>query len=55
MNPYTTLFAAANPTSMTGLDWLAIAFYFGILGCVAWWVVKRGKDTAADCFLAGAT
>jgi SSS family solute:Na+ symporter len=53
MNPYTTLFAAANPTSMTGLDWLAIAFYFGILGCVAWWVVKRGKDTAADYFLAG--
>ncbi len=53
MNPYTTLLAAANPTSMTGLDWLAIAFYFGILGCVAWWVVKRGKDTAADYFLAG--
>lgn len=53
MNPYTTLFAAAGPTSMTGLDWLAIAFYFGILGCVAWWVVKRGKDTAADYFLAG--
>jgi SSS family solute:Na+ symporter len=54
MNPYTTLFAAVGPKStMTGLDWLAIAFYFGILACVAWWVVKRRKDTAADYFLAG--
>jgi SSS family solute:Na+ symporter len=38
---------------MTSLDWLAILFYFGILSCVAWWVVKRRKDTAADYFLAG--
>ncbi len=52
MNNFTPLFAAASPT-LTGLDWLAIAFYFGILGCVAWWVVKRGKDNAADYFLAG--
>ena len=44
--------ATANPT-LTGLDWLAIAFYFGVLLCVAWWVVKRGKDEAADYFLAG--
>jgi solute:Na+ symporter, SSS family len=43
--------AGASP--LTGLDWLAIAFYFGILLCVAWWVVKRGKDTATDYFLAG--
>jgi SSS family solute:Na+ symporter len=46
------MLGAANPT-LTGLDWLAIAFYFGILLCVAWWVVKRGKDEAADYFLAG--
>jgi SSS family solute:Na+ symporter len=38
---------------LTGLDWLAIAFYFGILLCVAWWVIHRAKDTAADYFLAG--
>lgn len=38
---------------MTGLDWLAILFYFGILFCVAWSVVKQRKDTAADYFLAG--
>ncbi|MGA2260372.1 MAG: sodium:solute symporter [Acidobacteriota bacterium] len=38
---------------ITGLDWLMIALYFSILLCVAWWVVRRGKDTAADYFLAG--
>jgi len=53
MNFYTPLFAAVGKSTMTGLDWLAIAFYFGILFCVAWWVVKRRKDTAADYFLAG--
>jgi solute:Na+ symporter, SSS family len=42
----------ANST-LTGLDWLAIVFYFSILLCVAWWVVSRAKDTAADYFLAG--
>jgi SSS family solute:Na+ symporter len=47
-------FAAAKPGgTLTGLDWLAIAFYFSILLAVAWWVVKRRKDTAADYFLAG--
>ncbi|OLC29639.1 MAG: Na+/glucose cotransporter [Acidobacteria bacterium 13_1_40CM_56_16] len=38
---------------ITGLDWAVIAVYFSILLCVAWWVVKRGKDSAADYFLAG--
>lgn len=49
------LLAAGEPAGslLTGLDWLAIAFYFSILLCVAWWVVKRRKDTAADYFLAG--
>jgi SSS family solute:Na+ symporter len=45
--------AAAQPSTLTAIDWVAIAFYFGILLCVAWWVVKRRKDTAADYFLAG--
>src|SRR5580658_7920649 len=48
-----TLFAVAGASILTGVDWLAIAFYFGILLCVAWWVVKKGKDNAADYFLAG--
>lgn len=30
-----------------------IALYFGILLGVAWWVVRRAKDTANDYFLAG--
>jgi SSS family solute:Na+ symporter len=40
-------------STLTGLDWVAIAAYFGILLCVAWWVVRKNKDTAADYFLAG--
>src|SRR5215475_5198949 len=38
---------------ITGVDWVVIAVYFSILLCVAWWVVSRGKDSAADYFLAG--
>jgi len=55
MNKFTPILAAAQPggPTLTGLDWLAIVFYFGILLCVAWWVVSRRKDTAADYFLAG--
>src|SRR5215467_8524724 len=53
MNHYSVMFAAAGKSTMTGLDWLAILFYFGILACVAWWVVKVRKNTAADYFLAG--
>ena len=45
--------AQLGGSTLTSLDWLAIAFYFGILLCVAWWVVSRRKDTAADYFLAG--
>ena len=30
-----------------------IAIYFSILLTVAWWVVRKGKDSAADYFLAG--
>ncbi len=35
------------------LDWLAIGAYFAVLLSVAWWVVRKGKDEAADYFLAG--
>jgi len=38
---------------ITPVDWLVIAIYFSILLSVAWWVVRRGKDSAADYFLAG--
>jgi SSS family solute:Na+ symporter len=55
MNTLTPLLAAATTahSTLTGLDWLAILLYFGVLLGVAWWVVKRRKDTAADYFLAG--
>jgi SSS family solute:Na+ symporter len=45
--------AGADTSTLTGVDWLAIALYFSVLLGVAWWVVKRRKDTAADYFLAG--
>ena len=47
------LLATASSGSLTSLDWLAIAFYFGILLVVAWSAITREKDTAADYFLAG--
>ena len=55
MNLITPLFAAADParSTLTGIDWLMILLYFGLLLCVAWWVVRKNKDTAADYFLAG--
>jgi SSS family solute:Na+ symporter len=40
-------------TSITPLDWLMIALYFSILLCVAWWVVRKSKDSTTDYFLAG--
>ena len=40
-------------TMFSALDWWMIGLYFSILLCVAWWVVSRAKDTAADYFLAG--
>lgn len=39
--------------SFTTLDWIAIASYFAILLGIAWWVIKKSKDTADDYFLAG--
>ncbi len=54
MNTVTPTIAVAGLQShITPIDWLAIALYFGILLCVAWWVVRKNKDTAADYFLAG--
>src|SRR5438477_3003632 len=53
MHQLIPLFAAAQPATLNALDWLMIAVYFSILLGVAWWVVRRAKDTATDYFLAG--
>jgi len=45
--------AAASGSTLTGLDWLLIAAYFGVLLTVASWVIRHRKDTATDYFLAG--
>jgi SSS family solute:Na+ symporter len=49
----TLLFSVSAKSHITGIDWVVIAAYFSILLCVAWWVVRKGKDSAADYFLAG--
>jgi solute:Na+ symporter, SSS family len=38
---------------MTLLDWLVVLAYFALLFGVAWWVIRSGRDTADDYFLAG--
>ncbi len=38
---------------MQTLDWVMIGGYFTLLLGVAWWVVYKSKDTAADYFLGG--
>jgi SSS family solute:Na+ symporter len=53
INPALALLATAASTQLTQIDWIVIAIYFAILLVVAWWVVRRGKDSAADYFLAG--
>lgn len=40
-------------SAITALDWAAIAVYFGILLGVAWWVIRKSKNTTSDYFLAG--
>src|SRR5579863_4757362 len=47
------LFAANGKSRITALDWTMIALYFGILLCVAWWVVRKSKNNTTDYFLAG--
>jgi SSS family solute:Na+ symporter len=38
---------------MTTLDWLIILAYFAFLFGLSWWVIRKGKDTTDDYFLAG--
>jgi SSS family solute:Na+ symporter len=40
-------------TTLQTLDWLMIGLYFCVLLAIAWWVVKKSKNDAADYFLAG--
>jgi SSS family solute:Na+ symporter len=53
MNLGLALLGTPASSQITGIDWFVIAIYFSILLAVAWWVVKKGKDSAADYFLAG--
>ncbi len=35
------------------LDWFVVLGYFAVLFGLAWWVIRSGKDTTDDYFLAG--
>src|ERR1700726_1841124 len=43
----------AATSHIGAIDWLMIALYFGILLCVAAYVVRKGKNNTTDYFLAG--
>ena len=45
--------AQASSHSLEFWDWVTLGIYFCLLLGVAWWVVSRAKNTAADYFLAG--
>lgn len=40
-------------SSLTLIDWLVITGYFAIILGLAWWVIKKQKNTSDDYFLAG--
>jgi SSS family solute:Na+ symporter len=35
------------------IDWIVICLYFLLLAGIAWWVIRKSRDTADDYFLAG--
>src|SRR5436305_2425837 len=47
------LLAETATSHITAIDWVVIGLYFGILLCVASWVVRKAKDSTTDYFLAG--
>ncbi len=53
LNSAAVLFATELQSQITPIDWVVIGIYFCILLAVAWYVVSRRKDSAADYFLAG--
>lgn len=48
----TPMLAVAGST-LAPLDWLIIAGYFALLLGLAWWVIRKSKNTPDDYFLAG--
>jgi len=40
---------------LQSLDWVTLGGYFALIIGVAWWVIRKRKDTATDYFLAAAT
>ena len=53
MNLAAFLITQPRQSHITPIDWVVIAIYFGLLMCVAWWVVRKNKNNTTDYFLAG--
>src|SRR5437899_13102139 len=53
MTPTPPPAGSQSAATLGSLDWLMIAVYFSILLGVAWWVIRKGRESAADYFLAG--
>ena len=39
--------------AVTTIDWIIVAGYFMVIFGIAWWVIKKRKNTTTDYFLAG--
>jgi len=35
------------------VDWIIVALYFGLIGVLAWWVIRKRQKNTEDYFLAG--
>jgi len=40
-------------STFNAVDWVIVIMYFLLLAGIAWWVIRRNRDTADDYFLAG--
>jgi len=40
-------------STLQTVDWIIIAAYFALILGLAWWVIKKSKNTSTDYFLAG--
>jgi solute:Na+ symporter, SSS family len=40
-------------STLGAIDWIVVALYFGVIGGLAWWVIRKRQNNTEDYFLAG--
>ena len=40
-------------STLGAIDWIVVALYFGVIGGLAWWVIRKKQNNTEDYFLAG--